>query len=456
MAGITVKRVIEATEGKLISGDAGVFTGVSIDTRTISDGDLFFAIKGKRFDGHDFLEDALSKGMGAVVDTEPSSMPESKILVYVEDTLKALQDLACSLRSDKDIPVIAITGSNGKTTTKEMAYEILSKRYRVLKNEGNLNNHIGLPLTLTRLSQDDEVAVLELGMNAEGEIRRLCEISLPSHGVVTNIGSAHLGRLGSYDAIRSAKLEMLPGLAVAVLNADDNFLMSGIKDFKGEVITFSIKNDAHIMAKDLHLTENGSFFTLHLKEGENVEINLNVHGVFNVYNALAAAAVSYSLGISSTGIKEALEAFRPFPMRFEVIRFGSITLINDSYNANPTSIKEALKEMAMIGSGGRLVAVLGDMLELDEFSEDAHRALGKMLFEMGIDVFVAIGELMDFSAGEYVKARGETRTGIYRFSNSEEAGKEIMGILQPGDTVLVKGSRALKLEEVIGGVSNAV
>ncbi|MBI4826822.1 MAG: UDP-N-acetylmuramoyl-tripeptide--D-alanyl-D-alanine ligase [Nitrospirae bacterium] len=451
-----MEKVIEATEGRLIAGDGGAFTGVSIDTRTIKEGDLFFAIRGDRFDGHDFLKDAFSRCMGAVVDTEPLSIPESKAVVHVGDTLKALQDLAHFIRKERDIPVIAITGSNGKTTTKEMTYAILSQRYRVLKNEGNLNNHIGLPLTLTRLAKDDDAAVLELGMNAPGEIRRLCEISLPTHGVVTNIGTAHLGMLGSREAIRSAKLEILPGLGVAVLNADDDLLMSGIKGFKGEVITFAIKKDAHVTAKDLRLTEDGSAFTLCIKDKGSVGIALKVHGIFNVYNALAAAAVSSSLGIPLSAVKPALENYRPFSMRFEVMKFGEITLINDAYNANPASMKESLKEMAAMGDGSRLVAVLGDMFELGDFSEVAHRELGNTLSEMGIDVFAAVGELMNFAADEYIKARGEKPSLVYRFSSSGEAGENIMDILKPGDTVLFKGSRSMKLENAIRGVRHAV
>lgn len=451
-----MEKVIEATEGKLISGDGAVFSGVSIDTRTIKEGDLFFAIRGERFDGHDFLNEALSKCKGAVVDTRPEAVPESKAVVYVGDTLRALQDLAHFLRKERDIPVVAITGSNGKTTTKEMTYAVLSQRYRVLKNEGNLNNHIGLPLTLTRLAREHDMAVLELGMNAPCEIRRLCEISLPTHGVVTNIGSAHIGMLGSREAIRSAKLEILPGLGVAVVNADDEFLMSGIKDFKGEVITFAISRDADVIAEGLRLTEDGSVFTLFIKNKGSAEIKLGIHGVFNVYNALAAAAVSSSLGISLSGIKEALEAYRPFSMRFEVKKVGGITLINDAYNANPASMEEALKELVLMGVESRLVAVLGDMLELGKFSEEAHRELGCTLSDMDIDVFVAVGELMGIAAEEYIRAMGGRPALVYSFKSSGEAGEDIMDILKPGDTVLFKGSRSMQLEKVIRGVRHAV
>ena len=264
MATLTTKEIIEATGGELFSQDSNSFKGVSIDSRTISEGEIFFALRGQRFDGHDFLDEALLKGNGAVVDARHHSLPRTlsvpkgKVLVYVKDTLRALQDLAYFLRIKRDIPAVAITGSNGKTTTKEMTYEILSTRFKVLKNESNLNNHIGLPLSLTGLTPEDEVIVLELGMNAPGEIRRLCEIAVPSHAIITNIGSAHIGGLGSLDSIKSAKLEILQGLAVAVLNADDSFLMEGIEEFGGRIITFSVNNDSHVRAENVSATGNGS------------------------------------------------------------------------------------------------------------------------------------------------------------------------------------------------------
>src|SRR4030067_3688846 len=318
MVVLTTEEIIEATGGKLLHGDLNSpehFRGVSINSRNISNGEIFFALKGQRFDGHDFLKEALLKGDGAVVDIEPQEVPEGKVIIYVEDTLRALQYLAHFLRLKQDIPVIAITGSNGKTTTKEMIHAILSKRFKVIKNEGNLNNHIGLPLSLTRIAPDDEVAVLELGMNASGEIRRLCEIAVPTHGVITNIGSAHIGNLGNLESIRSAKLEILKGLAVIVLNADDSFLMQGYestrtqRSFDGRLITFSVNSNSDVRADDVVVNGNGSRFTLKVKQippdpplpkggkgdfQSNISITLNVHGLFNVYYALAASAVCLS------------------------------------------------------------------------------------------------------------------------------------------------------------------
>ncbi len=461
MAVLTVEEIIKATGGELLSGNARTFAGVSIDSRTILESEVFFALRGERFDGHNFLKGALIDGGGAVVDSKPASIPEGKVIIYVENTLKALQDMAHFLRMKSDIPVVIITGSNGKTTTKEMAYTILSEKLNVLKNKGNLNNHIGLPLSLTRLTPDDEAVVLELGMNAAGEIRRLCEIAAPSHGIITNIGSAHLGELGSFEAIRSVKFEIFNGLNVAVLNADDSFLMEGIdevKDFKGRIITFSVENDSHVMAKDIHATEKGSVFTLDIKDGGSAPINLSVQGLFNVYNALAASAVCISLGVTIDEIKAALEGYRAFPMRFEIIKKDEITLINDSYNANPSSMKEALKELACRGAkGGRAVAVLGDMYELGEFSEYEHRMLGRMVSEMNIALFVTVGEMMSLAAEESRKARGKkSAPAVYTFKNVDEAKENLKGILKRGDTVLIKGSRTMGMEKIIGGIISAV
>ena len=460
MPAITLEAIIKATRGKSLSKNSGTFNGVSIDSRSIAEDDIFFAIKGEKFDGHEFLESALSKSGGAVVHSEPGTIPKDKVIVRVNDTLRSLQDLAYFLRVRQIVPVIAVTGSNGKTTTKEMIYEILSKKFRTLKNEGNLNNHIGLPLSLLKMKADDEIVVLEMGMNAAGEIRRLCEIALPSHGVITNISSAHIGRLGSLDAIRDAKLEILQGLNVAVVNADDDYLMEGLKaaeDFKGQIITFSVNSDSDVMAQDVRVTEKGSSFTLEIRGRESIQVNLGVHGLFNVYNSLAAAAVCSSLGVAVKEIKSALEAYKPFPMRFELIRTDGITVINDSYNANPSSMEESLKEALRMSDEGRIVAILGDMGELDAFSEIEHRAVGRIVSEMEVDVFMAVGEMMYLAADESRRIRGQNpKPEVKTYNNINEAGKDIANVLKEGDTVLIKGSRLMSMEKIIGSIMNAV
>jgi len=460
MAVFTVDEIIEATGGELLSENSKTFGGVSIDSRSISGDELFFAIKGDTFDGHDFLDNALEKGSGAVVQNRGEVLRQGKVLIYVNDTLRSLQDLAHFLRMKKDIPVVAVTGSNGKTTTKEMIYTILSQRYKTLKTAGNFNNHIGLPLTLLKLEPDDEMIVLEMGMNAAGEIKRLCEIAVPSHGVITNIGLAHVGRLGSREAVRDAKLEILDGLRVAVVNADDDFLLEGInraKYFKGQIVTFGINSEADVMAADICVTENGNDFMLEIKDIGRIAVSLKIHGLFNVYNALAAAAAGFSFGISINEIKKSLETYTGFPMRFEMIKKGGFTVINDSYNANPSSMKESLRELILVGSLGRLVAVLGDMNELDEFSEEEHRAVGKEISEMGVDVFVAVGHKMGLAAKESMNSIGrKAMKEVYSFTDADSANEKIMDILKVGDTVLVKGSRSMAMERIAGNIINAV
>lgn len=449
---VTMEEIVQATGGEVLTGGPGTFSGVSIDSRKIGEGEIFFAIKGERFDGHSFLDDALMKGNGAVVGSRPGKLPQGKAVILVRDTLKALQDLAHYKRMKLDIPVLAVTGSNGKTTTKEMAYAVLSKRYRTLRNEGNMNNHIGLPISLIGLDREHEAAVLEMGMNAPGEIRRLCEIAVPTHGIITNIGAAHLGRLGSFNAIRDAKLEILHSLHVVIANTDDQFLMEGIHEaemFSGEVITFSIKNDSHVMAKKVMANDAGSSFELEFRGEGSVPVNLPVQGIFNVYNALAAAAAGHSLGVPPETIKNALESFRPFNMRFTIGAVEGMTLIDDSYNANPTSMEASLKELFRIGSGCRTVAVLGDMGELDAFAEKAHRDIGRMIGESGVSVFIAVGQMMGLAADACRAAAGHVpKTEIYTFGDAEEAAREIMGILRRGDIVLIKGSRSARMDKV--------
>jgi UDP-N-acetylmuramoyl-tripeptide--D-alanyl-D-alanine ligase len=456
MTALTADEVVTATGGELLHEGSRTFSGVSIDSRTILEGEIFFSLRGEKFDGHDFINMALLTGNGAVVESRPEVTYEDKSLIQVKDTVRALQNLAHFMRLKRNIPVVAITGSNGKTTTKEMTYSILSRRYKVLRNEGNLNNHIGLPLSLVRISPSDEVVVLEMGMNSPGEIRRLCEIAVPTHGVITNIGSAHIGRLGSREAVREAKLELLGGLATVILNGDDSFLMEGVRDFPGKKITFSIESDSQVMAKNICPTERGDRFTLVFSEGDSVPVTLNVHGKFNVYNSLAASAVCFSLGMNILDIKASLEEYISFPMRFEVIRCGKTTVINDSYNANPSSVREALNELVRMRGGGRLMAVLGDMSELGSFAEEAHRTVLRQAYELGIEVIVAVGEMMGGAAGEAISSGISHSAVIHVFESVEALTENMKGILLDGDTVLVKGSRSMGMDRVIGGIRDAL
>jgi len=453
MKGLTLDGIVRAINGELLCGWVDGFTGVSIDSRTIKDGELFFAIRGERFDGHDFLDEALKRGGGAIVDRPPHPLPKNRVIIMVKDTVAALQALAHFRRKVLMPKVIAVTGSNGKTTTKEMAYTVLSKRFRAARNEGNLNNHIGLPLSLLRIEPDAEVVVLELGMNAKGEIRRLCEIALPEYGVITNIGMAHVGMLGGKESIRDAKLEILNGLNTLIINADDRFLLDGVRDFRGRLITFSINNVSDVMAHDIRKTEEGISFRLQWKDKES-RVALNLYGGFNIYNALAASSIGFSLGMDIEEIAEALSSYQTFPMRFEVTRKNGLTLINDSYNANPSSMRDAIHEVVSLRRGRRVVVILGDMYELGDFSYDAHREIGEEIVNRGVDVFVAVGEMMSTVAEEIMKAR--QKVDVYRFKDVYEAERCISDLIRPDDTILIKGSRAMCMERLVKRIKDAL
>ncbi len=443
MQSLKIGDIITATGGDIIARAKDSFAGISIDSRTVKEGELFIALKGSRFDGHAFLQEALRKGSGAIVQSDEARYIADKTIIAVKDTLKALQDIAHHMRVTMKIPVVAITGSNGKTTTKELIASILGARYKILKNTGNLNNHIGLPLSLTRISQDDEIAVLEMGASGPGEIRVLCNIASPDYGVITNIGYAHLEGFKDIETVRKTKLELLDAVKVAVMNADDLFLMEGVNNsgFRGSIVRYGIKNPAEIFADNIQLYEKGSKCTLHLPEGESIEVNPKISGMFNIYNILAAASLGHLFNIEAESIQYAIDSFEGVPMRLEIKDYNGIKVISDVYNANPISMEEALKELQRVKKG-RGIAVLGDMLELGSYAEEAHKKLGKLLSQFAIEVLIAVGPLMTHAASEFAGT-------VYMLETSQEAGKLLKEIWAKGDTVLIKGSRGMKLEKVL-------
>jgi len=443
---VTVEEIIEATGGKVLSKSSDIFEGISIDSRTIREGELFVPLKGARSDGHQFISSALMKGNGTLVDHLLDRLPpRDKTIIFVRDTLQALQDIARFIRSRRDIPTVVITGSNGKTTTKELIAAILGKRYKVRKNAGNLNNHIGLPLSITALRADDEVLVLEMGASAPGEIRTLCDIAQPQYGVLTNIGMAHLEGFGSLDAVRKTKLEMLEYVNSVVVNADDSFLMEGVRSsaYSDTIKTYGIKRAADVQALDIRAIDDRMIFSLKIFDNDALKITTRLSGYFNIYNMLAAATVCTLLNVDVSHIKEATESFQGVSMRFQWIETKGIKIINDVYNANPSSMEEAIKELVRIKQG-RTIAVLGDMLELGSYAEDAHIELGRKMKTSRIDIFIAVGPLMDFAASAF---GGKT----YRARDAQEAGRLLRDIWEQGDTVLVKGSRGMHMEKVFEG-----
>ncbi len=447
----TVRDILSAVKGKLLSGNMEeILTGVSTDTRKIKKGELFLAIKGDRFDGHSFILDAVSKGAGGVLVQEGGitnanfKLPDVSF-ISVNDSVKALGNIGNFHRSRFTIPIIGITGSNGKTTTKEMTAVILSKKFNALKNFGTENNNIGVPLTLMRLNSEHNIAVLEMGTNHLGEIRRLSEIARPTIAIITNIGPSHLEYLEDIDTVLKAKVEILEHMdkdAKLILNADDEYLKKIKTNLK--TVWFGFDKEADFYADKINMEPDGINFRLNGKW----DISLGVLGRHNVYNALSAIACAWDFGISIDEIKDALKEFRVPNMRMEVKRFGDIKIINDTYNANPQSMKQAIEALRDMATEGRKILIAGDMLELGTFSGRFHHLVGKQAAESGIDLIVAVGKLAEHVAKGAQEA-GMSNRKIKLCAVMKEAREKVATLIKKGDTILVKGSRAMKMEEIV-------
>jgi UDP-N-acetylmuramoyl-tripeptide--D-alanyl-D-alanine ligase len=450
---LSAHEIIEATGGSLVSGCDRVFSNLSIDSRTIRDGELFVPIRGERFDGHDFVLTSLNAGSGSLVSRQWLAGRDleygDKPVIAVEDTLAALHDIARFVRKRFSGPVVAVAGSNGKTTTKELICSILSRRLKLVRTEGNLNNHIGMPLCMTRAMEDTDVMVLEMGTNRPGDIDMLCGIASPDTGVFTNIGMEHLEGFGSMEKIRDEELCLLKYVSRAAINGDDDYMIGGISlKYNYFVTTYGIDNHrGEIFASDIELKEDGASFLLNAP-GSSVRINSKLSGRFNVLNSLAAASVARFLGFNLDDIKKGLEAFGGVKMRFEIRTVGGVTCLFDAYNANPSSIKASVMELVRMAEsgaypkGGRSVAALGDMLELGDFSISAHEDVGKLLLQQKIGYFIGVGPMMKNGVSVY----GNNGKSV---NTSEEAGAALMNLLMPGDIVLIKGSRGMKMERVM-------
>jgi UDP-N-acetylmuramoyl-tripeptide--D-alanyl-D-alanine ligase len=442
MGRLIIEDIVRATGGTVLSGRTGIFSGLSIDSRTIREGELFIALKGDHFDGHTFVEKALQTGAGALVQAPSGEThPENKTVILVRDTLAALQDLARFLRTRTALPVVGVTGTNGKTTTKELLSSILGQRQKVLKTTGNLNNHIGLPLCIASMDGDEDIMVLEMGSNRRGDIIQLCDIALPDYCVITNVAPAHLEGFGSLEAVRDTDLEILDYAKIAAVNADDAFLLRGIKDYKGRLITYGIKSRADVFAKDIMLGTRGSAFRLCFSDKIKISIDLQLSGAFNVYNALAAASVAGALDVGLQDIKNGLESFGGVPMRLEIRDIQGAILIYDVYNANPASMEEALKELVRL-KRKRTIAVLGDMLELGAYAEKEHRKLVRLASDLKIDLLVAVGPEMNRAADAFEGI-------VYKVKDAESARPVLESICDKGDAVLLKGSRGMHMERAL-------
>ena len=463
---ITWNEIIKAINGRVVYGiPEGFFSGVSTDTRTIKAGELFIALKGENFDGHEFVGKAIEKGAcGTIVNSRGGVTPPLQgFIIEVDDTLKALGDIARLWRGKHPIPVVAITGSNGKTTTKEMVASILSQKCRVLKTEGNLNNRIGLPQMVLKIDDRHEAAVLELGMNVFGEIKRLSEICKPDIAVITNIGSGHLEGVGSIEGVARAKKEILEGLkadGTFVVNADDPYTREMAKGWSGKVISFGLDNlDADVRTPFVDYNccyGSGVRLSLTIK-GKHLDVTLAGLGLHNVYNATAAAAVSTVIGVSPADIKKGLEEWRPFKGRFELHRLDcGVNLIDDTYNANPNSVAMALKTLADVKGVGRGLVVLGDMLELGAHAETAHYEIGKKAAATGVDYLFLLGPLSSTHTARGARDAGMDEKRVVVCSDYKDVSGHVNPILIGGDWVLVKGSRGMAMEKIVERIKNAV
>lgn len=430
--------------------------GVSIDSRTIQEGELFVAIKGDRFDGHDFVPAVLQKGAwGALVErsmleTRYASLGGLKNVLPVEDTLYALQEMAYMHRRKFSFPVVGITGSNGKTTTKEMIASILKQKGPVLKNEGNLNNHIGVPLTLLKLNGDHTAAAVEMGMSALGEIDTLARLVGPDVAVITNIGPAHLEFLGTLDTVAQAKSELLDHLkpgGTAVLNADDQYFEMLKKRSSGRVLSFGIDREADVRATGIRQSRDSADFTLEAS-GAKAQIHLRAVGKHNIYNALAAAAAALATGAPVDAVKKGLDDFMPAGMRSELREVEGRTVLVDCYNANPASMEAALGALMSLRAGGQAIAVLGDMLELGSASVEAHRAVGAAAARLGADLVITVGPQGKHLTEGAVDA-GMAKDRALIAGSHAEAAALLKKHSRPGDAVLIKGSRGMKMEKVL-------
>jgi UDP-N-acetylmuramoyl-tripeptide--D-alanyl-D-alanine ligase len=447
--------------GGVLSGDGlRRVAGVSTDTRTLRDGDLFVAVPGERFDGHDFVDQALAKGAAALLLARAAPPGCTAPVIRVADTVAALGALAAAHRADFPGPVVAITGSNGKTTTKEMCFAILcAAGVHAHRSQGNLNNHIGLPLSLLALGAEHDAAVLELGMNHAGEIDALARIASPTVGAITQVAPAHLGHFASVDAIARAKGELLdhirPG-GVAVLNGDDARVMAQAPRFAGRRLVFGLGEQADVRADRIGTDRSGTRFRLSTPWGR-AELRLTQPGLHLVEDASCAAAAALASGLLESdpmgALSTGLAGFRGVPGRLTVRETpAGVLVLDDSYNANPTSLVAALDALAALRGKGRALAVVGDMLELGESGPALHAEIGRAVAARGIEVLVAVGALARHSAAA---ARDAGVARVHEADDSALAAPLVRELVQPGDAVLVKGSRGMRMERIVSALTEA-
>ena len=471
MRAVSVKEILDITEGKLVCGRADhEVRNFSLDSRAIKCGDMFIAIKGTRFDGHGFLEEVINKGVSGIIIEEGYALPEClsrlpsyngkrnllPIVIRVRNTIEALGNIAYLYRKRFQGPVIAVTGTVGKTGTKEVIAAVLAQKFRVHKNKGTFNNHIGVPITLMGLDSQFDVAAIELGMNRFGEIRNLAAITQPDVGIITNIGPAHLEYFGTVDNIAKAKAELLEVLEkdkLVILNRDDNYYVELKNAVRSRLISVGKDLRSDFQAVDLTLNKDGypKFKIIAKPFNEILEVTLPVIGLHNVYSALIAAVVGYGLGLRPDEIINGLMKISLPEMRLELRSIAGIRIMNDCYNANPVSMASAVDTLARLEITGRRILVCGDMLELGKDAPMFHRDLGNMVVEFGIDRLVTIGNLSRLVSRGAIE-NGMSSLDIRDCENNIEAVEVLVHWLEPGDVILIKGSRANHLEQIVNGI----
>lgn len=455
---LTIDEILQATGGTRIGRGTASVSGITTDSRSAKAGELLIALKGDRFDGHAFIEAAIGNGISTFVVARDwagkASLPAGAQYIVVPDTLTALGDIAIWHRSKFHIPVVGITGSNGKTTTKEMLATILSLTGPGLKTTGNLNNLIGVPLMLLRLTKRDRWAVLEMGMSEPGEIDRLAEMAAPGVGVITNAFTAHLESMGSVEAVAKAKGELFLRLkqdSWAVYNADDPLISklpcpTGVRRF-----SFGLRG-AEVSSEGIEtLGRDGLRFTLRLP-GAEMTVTMKAFGLHNIYNALAAAAAAHALGVDHQVIKAGLEDFTPYSKRFQVETIDGIVLVDDSYNANPASMAAALVTLREIRQQNTAIAVLGDMLELGAGAPAAHREVG-LLAATCVERLYVMGEFAETVAAGAIDG-GMAADQIYVARSHSDIIDDLRRKVGKGDNILVKGSRGMKMDKVVDAIRN--
>ncbi|MGL5717468.1 MAG: UDP-N-acetylmuramoyl-tripeptide--D-alanyl-D-alanine ligase [Paraclostridium sp.] len=452
MEALSIKELLVATNGKLVEGnEKEEITNIVIDNRVAKPGDVFIAIIGENLDGHKFMQGALDNGCKTFIKNKSNSIKfeSSDInLIEVEDTTIALGDIARYYKEKFNIPYIGVTGSVGKTTTKDMIYAAISNKFDTLKNEGNFNNHIGVPLTLFNLNKDYECAIIEMGMSNAKEIEYLANIVNPKIGVISNIGLSHIENLGSQEGILKAKLEIATNFNESntlIINGDDEYLKKICKeDLKYQVKTFGFNTNNDIYCKEYSMNEDSINFICVIEDKEE-KIYIPTVGKHNIYNAMAAILVGLTLNMELEDIKLGLTTFTASKMRLDIFKSNELTIINDAYNASPDSMKAALDILGRYEK--RRVAILGDMFEMGEHSEYGHRLVGQHAIN-NVDILITIGEMSEY-IGQEANKLGLSNEFIHHFKNKEIAIESLDKIIKDKDVVLVKASRGMKLEKIV-------